>query len=86
MRKFLAIAVLWCSCGYVASAQWAGHFYGEFGADGIETRQSAARSSLPFFIGGPLTMFIAFCLNEYPPMWDWPKHLFDGYKQPTVRP
>lgn len=82
MRKRVLFVILWFGCGYFASAMWTAEFYGKFGRSGIETKGSAARSSLFFFLGGPISAFWEICDGEYPPMWNWPKYLLDDYKKP----
>lgn len=84
MSKVL-IAILgisvWFSCGYFGAAATTAHFYGNFGRDGIESKGTAARASLPIFVGGPIGAFAAVCAAlDYKPMWDWPRYLLSDIK------
>lgn len=79
MGKILRTLVIfgWLFCGYIGASLWAGHFYGEYGGGGIETKGSASRSACIFIWAGPIYLFVAWTQAEYPPMWDWPKHIFE---------
>ena len=72
----------WVFCSYVGGALWSGHFYGRYGSDGIETKGSASRSACMFLWAGPIYMFVAWCAGDYPPMWDWPSHIFEYRPRP----
>ena len=77
MFKLVIVIVTWLACGYVGAAMFAGDFYGRYGNSGIETKGTASRSACTLIVLGPIYMFAMWTLAEYPPMWDWPNHIFE---------
>jgi hypothetical protein len=80
--KGLLIMFVWLACGYVGAAMWAGDFYGQYGADGTETKGTASRSACLFLPAGPIYVVVMWSLARHSPMWDWPRHIFEYGNEP----